>query len=142
MRPGDQRSRVVLTAILVGGVASTLLHYTHNFVAVGDYPGSTETLDLITRVLIVGSWPILTAIGLLGLRRYGQGRFREARTCLALYSLLGITTLGHFAQGAVEIPTVFYVSIFTDAITGFAALTFAVWLHLADDSTSAEGAEA
>jgi hypothetical protein len=141
MSPGDRRSLLVLRVVLAAGILSTLIHYSHNFVAIGDYPGPHGARDDVTRVLIVVSWPVLTAIGLLGLHRYGQGRLREAQVCLAIYSLTGITTLGHFFDGAVEIPTVFYLSIFTDAITGLAALAFAVWLifsapHPAEGSRS------
>jgi hypothetical protein len=128
LSPGDRRSLLLLRVILAAGIVSTLIHYSHNFVAVGDYPGPHGALDDVTRVLIVVSWPVLTAIGLFGLHRYGQGHFREARVMVAIYSLTGITTLGHFFEGAVDIPIVFYLSIFTDAITGFAALAFAVWL--------------
>jgi hypothetical protein len=38
--------------------------------------------------------------------------------------VLGITTLGHFLYGVPDIPLVFFATIFTDGIAGFAILAF------------------
>jgi hypothetical protein len=64
------------------------LHYTHNFVAIEDYPGGGTGIQ----VAIVLSWPLLTAIGLYGYRLYAEGRLREAHICLLLYAPLGLLT--------------------------------------------------
>ena len=61
-----------LRLILGFSIVSTATHYTHNFVAVDDYPGGGPALQ----VAIVLSWPALTAIGLYGYRLYTEGRFR------------------------------------------------------------------
>jgi hypothetical protein len=55
------RGRLTALRLILGfSVVSTATHYTHNFVAVGDYPGGGPALQ----VAIVLSWPALTAIGL------------------------------------------------------------------------------
>jgi len=106
-------------------------------VAVNRYPGPKD-LYTVTRVAIVVAWPLLTWIGLMGYRRYREGRYREAQVCLAVYSITGIVTLGHFIYGNPKIPAFFYATLFTDALTGFAILAFAVWAVSASGLT-AEG---
>ena len=115
--------RTALGLILCFSIASTAIHYIHNFVAVEDYPGGGPALQ----VAIVLSWPLLTAIGLYGYRLYTQGRFREAHVCLLLYAPLGLITPGHFLSGNPDIPAVFYASIFTDGLAGLAVLGFVAW---------------
>ena len=113
----------VARAILVFGTVSTALHYTHNFVRVEDYPGGGATA---VRVGIVVLWPLLTAVGWHGYGLYRQGRHHAAHVCLALWSFLGISTLGHFLYGTPDIPPLFYATIFTDGLSGLAMLGFVV----------------
>src|SRR3954454_3911168 len=115
----------VLRALLAFSVVSTGLHYTHNFVKVDDYPGGFPG-DTAVQVAIVVFWPLLTAVGLLGYRLYRSGRLYPAHVCLAVYSLTGITTLGHFLAGNPDIPAFFYATIFTDGIAGLSLLAFVV----------------
>jgi hypothetical protein len=123
----DQRRRLtVLRAMLAAGILSTAIHYTHNFVAVNRYPGPKD-LHTATRVAILVGWPLLTWIGLTGYRRYRERRYREAHVCLAVYSLTGLATLGHFIYGNPKIPAFFYATLFTDALTGLSVLAFALW---------------
>ncbi len=122
----ERRGLTVLKAILAASILSTAIHYTHNFVAVNRYPGPKD-LYTVTRVAIVVAWPLLTWIGLTGYRRYREGREREARVCLAVYSLTGLATLGHFLYGNPQIPAFFYATLFTDALTALAVLAFVAW---------------
>jgi hypothetical protein len=126
VQTADARTLTVLKTILAAGILSTAIHYTHNFVAVNRYPGPKD-LDTATRVAIVVAWPLLTFIGLTGYRRYRERRYREAHVCLAMYSITGIVTLGHFLYGNPRVPAFFHATLFTDAITGFAMLAFVLW---------------
>jgi hypothetical protein len=122
----EQASRVPLLKWLIGfSVVSTGLHYTHNFIQIDQYPGGPVS-DTTTQVAILVSWPLFTAIGLLGYRLYSQGRYSTAHLCLASYSLLGLTTLGHFLSGNPDIPLLFYVTIFTDGLAGASILAFTI----------------
>lgn len=124
----DQRSRLVLLkTIVAASILSTAIHYTHNFVAVDSYPGPHGSFDTVVRVAIVLGWPLLTAIGLIGCRRYSERRYREAQVCLAVYAFTGLTTPGHFIYGSPNIPAFFYATLFTDALAGLAVMAFAVW---------------
>jgi hypothetical protein len=114
----------ILRALLAFSLVSTAVHYTHNFVAAGDYPGLVPSVAV--QVAIVAFWPLLTAIGLLGYRLYAQGRLYPAHVCLAIYSITGISTLGHFLGGTPAIPPFFYATIFTDGLAGLSILAFVV----------------
>lgn len=124
----DQRQALkLLKVILAASILSTAIHYTHNFVAVNRYPGPGGDFYTVVRIAIVVGWPLLTAIGLIGYRRYRERRYNEARVCLIVYSLTGLVTMGHFAYGNPHIPTFFYATIFTDALAGLAVLAFVLW---------------
>lgn len=125
--PVDRTPRIgLLRAILAAAIASTAVHYTHNFIEVQRYPGPHGAFDTITRFLIVVAWPLLTTIGLIGYRRYTEGRWEEAKVALAIYSATGLATLGHFIFGSPHIPALFYATLFTDTLTGLAVLGFAL----------------
>jgi len=121
--------RQTLLAVLIGlGILSTAVHYTHNFVMADCYPpiGWVDSLDY--RIGIAVFWPLCTASALLGYRLYAQGRNREAQLALFGYVPLGLTTPLHFLGGTPDIPTFFMVTIFTDFLTSFAILLFALWI--------------
>jgi hypothetical protein len=123
----EDRGLVALRAILAASVLSTAIHYTHNFVAVDRYPGPGGSFHTVIRVLIVVLWPLLTGIGLTGYRRYREGRYHEAHVALGVYSVTGISTIGHFVYGNPHIPGFFYATLFTDFLTGLSVLSFAIW---------------
>jgi hypothetical protein len=138
MRVEEGRGLTALKVILAAGILSTAIHYTHNFVAVSHYPGPKD-LYTVTRVAIVISWPLLTWIGLMGYRRYREGRYREAHLSLATYSITGLVTLGHFIYGNPKVPALFYATLFTDFLTGLAVLSFVAW-SMNTLKSSAQGA--
>jgi hypothetical protein len=115
----------MLRWILGLGILSTAIHYTHNFVAIDQYPATFVSSEVI-QVAILISWPLLTGIALYGYRAYKEGRYGVARGCLIAYSFLGISTLGHFADGVPQVAPLFFATIFTDFATGLAALIFAL----------------
>jgi hypothetical protein len=123
----EQQALTLLKAILAASILSTAIHYTHNFVAVSSYPGPAGSFYTVTRVAIVVAWPLLTAIGLIGYRRCRERRYHEARVCLAVYSLTGLATMGHFIYGNPHIPAFFYATLFTDTLTALAVLAFVLW---------------
>ena len=113
----------ILRAILAFSVLSTGAHYSHNFVEIDSYPGGGPAV----RVLIILSWPLLTAIGLYGYRLYAQGRYRDAHVHLLIYSLTGLITPLHFLYGSPDIPTFWYATIFTEFLAGASIVAFVVW---------------
>ncbi len=113
--------------LLAASIVSTGAHFTHNYVAIEQYPESAVISPAATQVAILLSWPLLTAIGLLGYRLYARRRYVAAQACLAVYSLTGLSTLGHFVDGSPDIAPFWYATIFTDGLAGLAILAFAVW---------------
>ncbi|MSO41049.1 MAG: hypothetical protein EXQ70_04010 [Solirubrobacterales bacterium] len=119
----DERRLSILKAIVAFSVVSTTLHYTHNFVAIDRYPADLVP-GPVTQVAIIVSWPLFTAIGLYGYRLYSERRYSTAHVCLLVYSMLGITTVGHFLDGSPDIAAFWYGTIFTDFLAGTALVVF------------------
>ena len=116
----------VLRWILGASIVSTAIHFTHNFVEIEQYPQSDLISNTAVQVGIVVLWPLLTAVGLLGYRRYAAGRYDSAHLLLALYAVLPLTTLGHYTEGNPDIAPFFYATIITDGLLGIAMLAFVV----------------
>jgi hypothetical protein len=112
-----------LRLLIAFSVVSTAAHYSHNLFQIDSYPGG----GTVQQVLIVLSWPLLTAIGLYGYRLYVRGDLRRAHACLLIYSLTGLITPLHFVSGEPDIPAFFYATIFTDFLAGAAIVAFVVW---------------
>jgi hypothetical protein len=129
----------VLKVILGWCVVSTALHFTHNFAAIEQYPQSESISNTTVRAVIVVSWPLLTAIGLYAYRLHAQGHRRGmANALLALYSLTGISSLGHFVIDKVDLPLFWMAVIASDALAGAAVLAYAIWSELASAPAGAD----
>jgi hypothetical protein len=130
------RALSILKVLLVFSITSTALHFTHNFVKIDQYPD--DLVDgTVTQVAILLTWPVLTAVGLLGYRLYARGRFADAYICLLAYSFLGISTLGHFLDGSPDIAPFWFATIFTDGLAGFSIVAFVVWSWRASAGSAA-----
>ncbi len=116
----------VLRAILAFAVLSTGLHFTHNFLEIDQYP-EVIIPNAVIEVLIPITWPLYTAIALLGYRWYARGRLRPARVALVAYGLFVMTSLLHFAGGTPDVPPFWLATIFTDGLSGLAVIAFVVW---------------
>ncbi len=122
----ERQALTLLKVILAAGILSTAIHYTHNFIAVNRYPGPGGSFYTVVRIAIVVAWPLLTAIGLLGYRRYREQRYSEARVCRS--------STAHrprhdrpLRYGNPTYPAFFYATLFTDTLTGLAVLGFVLW---------------
>ena len=122
-----ERALVAMGALLVACMVSTTAHFTHNYLEIQHYPESALFSNATVKLAIVIAWPVLTALGIAGYWLYARRRYIAAYPFLALYSLLGITTLGHFTEGSPHIPPFWYATILTDGVLGFAILAFAHW---------------
>lgn len=133
---GGQRSGLsTLRAIIAFNLLSTSVHYTHNFIMAGCYPAVFPFVNATAyQIGIILFWPLLTARGLRGYQLYKAGETRRPRLMLAAYSLLGLTTLGHFLGGNPDIPPFFYVTLFTDFLAGSALLAFVAWTYRHPDT--------
>ena len=124
--PAPDRRLVLLRWLLGAAVVSTALHFTHNFVAIEQYPQSDAISNTAVQIAIVVSWPLFTALGLLGYRRYAARRFESAHLMLATYALLPLASLGHYTTGNPDLAPFWYATIITDGLLGIALLAFVV----------------
>ncbi len=115
-----------LRAILAFGIASTAIHFTHNFVAIEDYPSSDVIPNWLVQVGIVVSWPVFTWIAVHAYRLFARGDAGAARPWLIAYGLWAMVALGHFTEGNPDIPAVWYATIWTDVLAGVLVLGFAL----------------
>ena len=113
----------LLRWILGFGVLSTSLHFTHNFVAVDQYPDDLVGGGVV-RVAIVVSWPVFTVLALHACRLYARGRHQEAHPLLLAYTFFCLTTAGHFLDGVPDIAPFWFATIFTDVLAGLLLLAF------------------
>jgi len=122
----EERRLGLLRWILGFGILSTGLHFTHNFVAIDQYPDDLVS-GTVVRVAILVSWPLFTGLALYAYRLYSQGRPREAHPLLFAYAFFALTTLGHFLDGTPDIAPFWFATIFTDALLGLSVLGFTLW---------------
>ncbi|MGH2979911.1 MAG: hypothetical protein ACRDLQ_09800 [Solirubrobacterales bacterium] len=122
---GHERRLSLLRWILAFGIVSTGLHFTHNFVAIDQYPDDLVS-GAVVQVAIVLFWPAFTGIALLAYRLYAQRRYRNAHPLLLAYAFFALTTLGHFLDGSPDIAPFWFATIFTDALAGVAVLAFTI----------------
>ena len=116
----------LLRWLLGATIVSTGIHFTHNFVAIDQYPQSDAISNTAVKIAIVVAWPLFTVLGLAGYRRYAEGRYDSAHMMLAIYAVLPLTTLGHYTTGNPDIAPFFYATIITDGLLGLAVLAFVV----------------
>jgi hypothetical protein len=123
----DDRRRIGLLRVLLAlSITSTAIHYTHNFAMADMYPPLPPLFPdaQAFRIGIVIAWPALTAVGIWGYFQYIAGRMARAGWAFVAYSVVGVSTIGHFLGPTPEIPAFFFVTIFTDFLTGTAMLVF------------------
>jgi len=123
--------------VVFASIVLTAFHFTDNYVSIETYPQP----GWITGPLVLISWPLFTAIGVIGYIRYREGRLAVAHPLLFAYGYVGLSSLGHFLSGSPsEFTTRGLVSVLVDGIAGSAVLAVTVWsivAHRRDDSLQA-----
>ena len=120
----------VLRVLLTVGIAESFVHYLDNTVRYSDYtgPNPPAVTSWIAQWMIPVSWVLFTAVGLLGYRRFRQGRLSEAAAYLAIYSVSGLISIGHYVGISINDLSAFQNTfVFLDIALGFAMLSFAAW---------------
>jgi hypothetical protein len=133
------RRQSLLRWILGFGIVSTALHFTHNFVEIDQYPRSDLVSNGVIQAAIVVSWPLFTAIALLGYRLYARRRYAPAHAFLLGYAVFCMVSLGHFVDGSPDIAPFWYATIFTDALAGLAVMAFTARSALGPAAPDAPG---
>src|SRR5205085_5843496 len=121
-------SLTVLRVLLAVGIAESFVHYLDNTVRFSDYtgPNPPAITSWIAQWMIPVSWVLFTAVGLLGYRRFRQGRLSEAAAYLAIYSVSGLISIGHYVGISIKDLSAFQTTfVFLDIAHGFAMFSFA-----------------
>ncbi|MBW4612108.1 MAG: hypothetical protein KME21_02285 [Desmonostoc vinosum HA7617-LM4] len=117
----------LLQFLLIVSIIATSIHYTDNFLFINSYPEP----NWITPPSIYISWIVMTTVGIVGYLLYGNRKYWLAYMCLAIYSLTGLSSLGHYLYGSMsQFSLRMHLFICTDGITGLAVLGFTLWSGL------------
>jgi hypothetical protein len=117
----------LLNIVFFTAVASSLVHYTDNYLAFDRFPQGGVGPDIAAHTVWI-AWIVFTAFGIAGYIVYRRGRIREGSALLAIYSISGLIGLGHYtAPGVSELAWWRHVHIAADFLCGVAVLTFAIW---------------
>jgi hypothetical protein len=120
----DRTAARVLFRVLAASVASTVVHYTDNYVYFDEYPQPAS----LRRWQVYAAWILLTAVGALGYHLYRSGNRAPAYVCLVVYSYTGLSSLGHYLYGGwAEFSGKQHVFILLDGAAGLAVLAFVAW---------------
>ena len=100
VRKSAQRSLAAL--VLVYGGAS-LTHFIHNAEFLADYPSMPASWS---RPSVYFAWLAMTAVGVFGWLFVHRGVPRAGLPLLAVYSVLGLVSLGHYVLAPMSAHTI------------------------------------
>lgn len=120
-----------LRKILLANIVTTTIHYPHNYLKAEDYPPIWLLFPnaLAFQLGIIIFWPLLSILGWMGYVRYKSATREGIKSSLPLlgaYTILGMSSIGHFLGGVPQIHWFFFTIMFTDFIAGSVLLWF-VW---------------
>jgi hypothetical protein len=125
--PGSRALRI-LNLVFFFAVASSIVHYTDNYLAFDRFPQEGAPGPEITRDSVWIAWLAFTAFGVAGYLFYRRGQIALASALLAVYSVSGLIGIGHWtADGASQLAWWRHAHVATDVLAGLAVFTFAVW---------------
>lgn len=120
----------VLRLLLTVAIAESFVHYLDNTLRYSDYtgPNPPAATSWIAQWMIPVSWVLFTVAGIVGYRRFREGRWPEAAAYLAIYSVSGLISIGHYVGISINDLSVFQNTfVFLDIAAGTAVLAFAYW---------------
>jgi hypothetical protein len=106
--------RDVLLICLIASTAASLFHYSHNAEFLNDYPNLPVWLS---RAEVYAAWVAVTVIGFTGYSLFRRRYQVAGLLILAVYGLLGLDGLGHFAVASPSAHTM--------------TMNFGIWLEVA-----------
>jgi hypothetical protein len=122
-----QRHQKWLLLLLVINIVITAFHYTDNFL---DFEHYSAPIWLTQQDVWV-AWGILTAIGIMGYFLYIKQVFWLAYLSIAIYSMTGAFSPGHyFFPAKLPFSIKMHMLIWLDAIAGVSILIFILWSAL------------
>jgi hypothetical protein len=120
--------------LLVGvTIVESFIHYADNTLRYDDYTIADPTFpgSLIKQWVIPASWVLFTAAGIIGYRRYRDGRRPEAAAWIGAYSTSGLISGLHYVDISPGDLSAFQNTfVFLDVVLGALLLGFALWTAL------------
>ena len=125
------RATRTLHGLLALAILVSIVHYTDNFLNIGQYPRSA-TLPNPPSWVIPAAWLLFTSAGLAGARLFAEGRISAACILLAVYSGSGLIGFAHYIYGDTSrLAWWRHVHICSDIACGIAIFAFAMWANAA-----------
>jgi hypothetical protein len=138
--PAPKTHLMVLRVLLSVAIVESFVHYLDNTIRYTDYtgPNPPAATSWIAQWMIPVSWLAFTVVGVVAYRRFRLGRLSEAAGYLAIYSVSGLISIGHYVGISINDLSVFQNTfVFLDIALGFAVLSFAVWTWCRSDGAVA-----
>src|SRR5215212_2995793 len=124
MRGRDLR---LLNVVFFAALASSIVHYTDNFLAFDRYPDGGVGPDISADVIWI-AWVVFTVFGVAGYVSYRSGRILRGAALFTVYSVSGLIGLGHYtASGMSHLAWWRHVHIGADIVCGAVVFAFAIW---------------
>ncbi|HEY8525288.1 MAG TPA: hypothetical protein VIL48_10005 [Acidimicrobiales bacterium] len=124
------RATTVLRVLVAVTIVESFVHYADNTLRYDDYVVADPTFpgSLTKQWVIPVSWVLFTAAGIIGYRRFRDGRRPEAAAWIGAYSVSGLISLLHYVDISVSDLSVFQNTfVFLDVLLGVLLLAFALW---------------
>jgi hypothetical protein len=121
----------VLRLLLAAAIVESFVHYADNTLRYDDYTAADPSVlgSLVKQWVIPVAWVLFTAAGIIGYRRFRDGRRPEAAAWLGAYSVSGLISLLHYTDISVDDLSAFQNTfVFLDVLLGAAVLAFALWV--------------
>lgn len=138
------RPTAVLRLLVAAAIAESFIHYADNTLRYDDYTAADPTFpaSLIKQWVIPVSWVLFTIAGIIGYRRFREGRRPQAAAWIGAYSTSGLISVLHYRDISLDDLSAFQNTfVFLDIVLGVLLLAFALWTALAAPPASAGPAE-
>jgi hypothetical protein len=118
----SRRSLRLLKVLLAVAIVESFVHYADNTIRYDDYTVANPSFlgSLVKQWVIPVSWVLFTAAGIIGYRRFRDGRRAEAAAWLSVLhdTDISLDDLSAFQN----------TFVFLDVVLGVAVLAFAIWV--------------
>jgi hypothetical protein len=138
----DRPARLLRVLVAVT-IVESFIHYADNTIRYDDYTVADPSFlgSLVKQGVIPVSWVLFTVAGIVGYRRFRDGRRPQAAAWIGAYSVSGLVSALHYTDISVSDLSAFQnSSVFLDVALGVLLVGFAVWTALHPTVTAAEPA--
>ena len=123
---------IVLLALVLANVVTSILHYVDNVVFFRHYPEPTW----LSPHLVDLAWFVMTPFGVAGCLFFRRGRRPAAFACLYLYAAMGLLVLAHYLIAPPwKVALKINLFIMAEAIAALLLGMFTAWLQFRREGT-------